>query len=81
MLQKDKRLCIYETTLIAHAKSDEDLYDEDDLDLHDVNHPNYMPLHVQARLLGPRVPREIQNLQTFYNANPVTPEEQDENEL
>jgi hypothetical protein len=28
--------------------NDEELYDKDDLDLHDVNHPNYMPPHVQA---------------------------------
>jgi hypothetical protein len=48
---------------------DEDSYDEDDLDLHDVNHPDYIPPHVQARLIGPRVPREIRNLQTFYNPN------------
>jgi transposase InsO family protein len=60
---------------------DEDLYDKDDLDLHDVNHPDYMPPHVQDRLLGPGVPREIRNLQTFYNPNPGIPEEQDENEL
>jgi hypothetical protein len=26
---------------------------EDELDLHDVNHPNYMPPHVQSHLLGP----------------------------
>jgi hypothetical protein len=61
--------------------NDKDSYDEDDLDLYDVNHPNYMPPHVQARLIGPRVPREIHNLQTFYNPNPGTPEEHDENEL
>jgi hypothetical protein len=43
----------------------EDSYDKDDLDLHDINHPDYMPLHVQAHLHGPRIPHEIQNLQNF----------------
>jgi hypothetical protein len=65
--------------LIAAVKNNS--YDEDDLDLHDFNHPNYMPPHVQARLLGPCVPREIRNLQTFYNPNPGTPEKNDDNEL
>jgi hypothetical protein len=60
---------------------DKDLYDEDDLDLHDVNHPDYMLPHDQARLIGPRVPREIRYLQKFYNPSPGTPEEHDENEL
>jgi hypothetical protein len=50
-------------------------YDKDDLDLHDVNHPDYIPPHVQASLLGPHVPREICILQTFYNPSPGTPEE------
>jgi hypothetical protein len=31
----------------------EDSYDEDDVDLHNVNHPDCMPLHIQSRLLGP----------------------------
>jgi hypothetical protein len=64
-----------------NGDDDKDLYDKDDLDLHDVNHPNYMPPHVQDRLLGPRVPREIRNLQTFYRFSPGTPEEHHENEF
>jgi hypothetical protein len=64
-----------------NGNDDKDAYDEDDLNLHDVSHPDYMPPHVQDRLLGPRIPREIRNLQTFNNPNPGTPKEQDDNEL
>jgi hypothetical protein len=63
------------------GNDDKELYNKDDLDLHDVKHCNSMPPHVQVRLLGPCVPQEICNLQSFYNPNPGTPEEQDENEL
>jgi hypothetical protein len=56
---------------ILHAEPDgnenEDSYDEDDLDLHDVNHPDYMSPHVQAHLLGLCVLSEICNLHKFYN--------------
>jgi hypothetical protein len=65
----------------TNGDNNKDSYDEDDLDLHDVNHPDYMPTHVQTGLIRPRVPREIRNLQTFYNPSPGTPEEHDENEL
>jgi hypothetical protein len=51
-----------------------DLYDEDELDFHDVNHPDYMPPHVQARLIGSGIYRH------YIIPKPGTPEEQDKNE-
>jgi hypothetical protein len=63
------------------GEDDKVLYDKDYLDLHDVNHPDYMPSHVQDRLIRHRVPQEIRNLQTFYNPSPETIKEHDENDL
>jgi hypothetical protein len=36
-----------------HGDDEEDSYNEDDLDVHDVIHPIYIPPHAQASLLGP----------------------------
>ena len=48
---------LIETLLRLNTESDgEDETDSDeeaDLDIGDINHPDYMPPHVQARLLGP----------------------------
>jgi hypothetical protein len=56
------------------GSDNEDSYNGEDLDLYDINHPDYMPPHVQAHLIGPHVTCEVHNFQTFCNPHPGTPE-------